>query len=94
VARHVDESGLADRRHRSHDFCGKKESQGGGTGNECRSDETHYGFARNCESERDTELRTDHPEPDLPHLLGDRFLVAFLQVARDDRSEDRVEAGL
>ena len=82
VARDVDQRGLADRGHGRDDLGGEQEGERRGAGDEGRSDQAHYRLAWNCQGERDAELRADHPEADLPHLLGDRFLVAVLQLLR------------
>src|SRR3546814_7726290 len=59
-----------------------------------RPNQPHHALAGDAERKRDPRLRGDDPEADLRHLRGDALLVAFRQVAGDDRPENGVEARL
>src|SRR3546814_11672958 len=61
---------------------------------EMRPGQRHHALAVDAERKRDPRMRGDVPEPELRHLRGDALLVAFRQVAGDDRPENGVEARL
>ena len=91
----VDQRRLADRSGRCDHFGGEQEAERGGAGDEAGADQAHHRLRRECRAPaRRRVCARDHPEADLPHLLGDRGLVALGEVAGDDRAKDRVEAGL
>ena len=94
MPRDVDQRRFADHRGGGDDFGREQERQGGGAAGEARSDQPHNSASRDRQRDRDPDLGGDDPVGHLAHLGGDRALVARRDVARDHRSQHRLEAGL
>src|SRR3546814_12454268 len=90
----MDQRGLSDPGGRGDHVGGEQKGKRAGAADEFRPDEAHHRLAWDAERKRDARLGGDDPESDLAHLLryGDEAL--FGNIAGDDRTEERLEAGL
>ena len=94
MAGNVDQRGLADYCGCSYCFGGQQKGERAGPSDEIRTDQSHYGFARNGQSQRNADLGGNDPVTDLADLACNGFQIACLQIAGDDGAENGVEAGL
>ena len=90
----IDQRALAHHRRRRDDFSEQQTGERQRADNELRPDKAHHRFARYAERERDAGLRGDDPEADLADLPRNGCIIMRLEIAGDDRTENRLKAAL